>query len=218
MTSVEIETARATVDSGTTPHERNGRVAHARSTPRIHAHLAAAAEPARRLPARVHLPGRQGRRRRGRGGRADAVVPQLRARHGPGRQARRHRRRRPRPGLVPAARTRPCRPRRAGRPARRLLPDALVPLHRRDPGPRAGLGGRRAVAGQHGLRLPVHARRPAQLRAALAAAVPHGAGGRGPLPLERPGHGRRPAEIRDRPGRDRHAAGLAGGQGARAAA
>ena len=56
-----------------------------------------------------------------------------------------------------------------------------------------------------------------QLRAALAAAVHHGAGGRGPLPPERPGPGRRPAEVRDRPGRDRHAR-RAGGRTRRPAA
>ena len=53
-----------------------------------------------------------------------------------------HRRRRPRPDLVPASRPRTRRPRRARRPPRRLLPDPLLPLHRRDPGPRTGLGRR----------------------------------------------------------------------------
>ena len=189
MSVLEIEVARETANSVAAPPERTDAPATREVRHEYTRSLPPLLEPARRLPARVHLPGGQGRRRRRRAGRADAVVPQLRARHGAGRQARRHRRRRPRPGLVPPQRPRPRRPRRAGRPPRRLLPDALVPLHRRDPGPRAGLGGRRALAGQHGLRLPVHARRPAQLRAALAAAVPHGAGGRGPLPPQRPGHG-----------------------------
>src|SRR5262245_51185929 len=45
-----------------------GRAAAARNPPRVHAITAAAPEPARGLAARVHLPGGQGRRRRGRGG------------------------------------------------------------------------------------------------------------------------------------------------------
>ena len=52
--------------------------------------------------------------------------------------------------------------------------------------------------GQHPLLLPGDARRRAQLRAPLAAAVRHRAGRRGPLPPQRPGHGRRPAALRHR--------------------
>src|SRR5262249_9810331 len=98
MSLVEVEAPRPSADAGATPHRRP---AHAQTPPRPPPLPPAAVEPARRLPAGVHLPGGQGRRRRGRGGRADAVLPQLRARHGAGRPARPPRRRRPRPGLVP---------------------------------------------------------------------------------------------------------------------
>ena len=57
------------------------------------------------------------------------------------------------------------------RPPRRLLPDPLVPVHRRDPGSRAGLGGRRLVGRQHRLLVPLHPPPRAQLRAPLAAPV-----------------------------------------------
>ena len=56
--------------------------------------------------------------------------------------------------------------------------------------------------------------RRVELRAALAAAVRHRAGAVGPLPPQRPGHGRRPAEVRHRAGRDERAGRLAGEQGA----
>ena len=59
--------------------------------------------------------------------------------------------------------------------------------------------------------------RRAQLRAALAAAVRHRAGRRGPLPPQRPGHRRRRAPLRHRAGHDRHRRRLARGQGRRAA-
>ncbi len=71
-------------------------------------------------------------------------------------------------------------------------PAALLPRHRRHRRPRDGLGGRRAVGRQHPLLLPVYAAPRLQLRAALAAAVHHRPGRRGPLPSERPGHRRRP--------------------------
>ena len=44
------------------------------------------------------------------------------------------------------------------RAARRLLPAALVPCHGQRPGPRDGLGRRRAVVRQHPLLVPLHAR------------------------------------------------------------
>ena len=83
-------------------------------------------------------------------------------------------------------RARPPPARLADGPARRLLPAALVPRHRQRPGPRDGLGRRRAVVRQHPVLVPLHARSESQLRAALAAAVRVGSR-RGPLPLERPG-------------------------------
>ena len=57
-----------------------------------------------------------------------------------------------------------------------------------------------------------------QLRAALAAAVHHRPGRRGPLPSERPGHRGRPAQVRHRPGRDRHRRTAGGPTSPRAAA
>jgi uncharacterized delta-60 repeat protein len=53
----------------------------------------------------------------------------------------------------------------------------------------------------------------ASFGAPVAPAVHLGAGGRGPLPSERPGHGERPAEVRHGAGRDRHATRLAADQG-----
>ena len=92
--------------------------------------------------------------------------------------------------------------------ARRLLPAAPASRHRRHPrstrwpAPATSCGSStpaspasRTLDGD------------AQLRAALAAAVRQRARARGPLPPERPGHGGRPAALRHRPGRDRHAAG-----------
>ena len=62
---------------------------------------------------------------------------------------------------------------------------AHPPRHRRHPRPRPRLRRRRAVGRQHPLLVPGHARRAAQLRAPLAAAVHHRAGRRGPLPPQR---------------------------------
>ena len=89
------------------------------------------------------------------------------------------------------------------------------PRHRGHRRPRTRLGGRRAVGGQHALLVPLHAGPRLQLRAAVAAAVRHRPGRRGPLPPERPGHRGRPAAVRHRPGRDRHGRRLAGRQAAR---
>ena len=76
--------------------------------------------------------------------------------------------------------------------------------HRRHRRPRTRLGGRGAVGGEHALLVPLYAAPRLQLRAAVAAAVRHRPGRRGPLPSERPGHRGRPAQVRHRPGRDRH--------------
>ena len=75
---------------------------------------------------------------------------------------------------------------RAAGQARRLLPAAQPPRHRRHRHPRDGLRRGRAVVRQHPLLVPVHARRRAQLRPALAAALHLRARARGPLPPERP--------------------------------
>ena len=118
------------------------------------------------------------------------------------------------PGL--GVRRRPGRGRQArpARPARRLLPAPLQPRHGQHPDPRDGLGRRRRALGrQHPVLLPLHARRLGQLRAAVAAAVRHGAGADRPLPPQRPGDGRRPPALRHGAGRDRRAGRLAGEQG-----
>ena len=90
--------------------------------------------------------------------------------------------------------------------------------HRRHRRPRTRLGRRGAVGGQHPLLVPVYAAPRLQLRAALAAAVRHRPGRRGPLPSERPGHRGRPAQVRHRPGRDRHGRTVGGPTSPRAAA
>ena len=59
-------------------------------------------------------------------------------------------------------------------------------------------GRRPAGVRQHAVPLPRHASATAQLRAAVAAAVHQHAGGRGPLPPQRPGPGGRPAALRHR--------------------
>ena len=172
---------------------------------------------ARRVAAGEHLPGQQAAGRPGRGGGLSMLVRTfdrpmgLAVDAGGWRSAPATRSGSPqRPGHRPAG--------RAGRAARRLLPAALQPRHRRHRRPRDGLGRRRAVGRQHPLLVPVHAAPRLQLRAALAAAVRHRPGRRGPLPPQRPGRGRRPAPVRHRPGRDRRAGRLAGGQGDAAAA
>ena len=70
-----------------------------------------------------------------------------------------------------------------------------------------------ALGGQHAILVSLHVRRSAQLRAALATEVHHGAGGRGPLPPERAGLGRGWTEVRQRSGRDRRRGGVAAQQG-----
>ena len=94
-------------------------------------------------------------------------------------------------------------PARARRPARRLLPAALQPRHRQHPDPRDGLRRRRrALVRQHPLLLPLHARPPASFVPRWRPPFVTRAGAVRPLPPQRPGDGRRPAEVRHRPGRD----------------
>ena len=88
---------------------------------------------------------------------------------------------------------------RAARQARRLLPAAQQALHRRHPHPRDRVRAGRALARHHQLLLPGDARRRAQLRAALEAAVHHRARARGPLPPERPLRDRRPSRATSPP-------------------
>ena len=77
----------------------------------------------------------------------------------------------------------------------------------------------RAVDRQHALFVPVYAGSRLQLRAALAAAVHYGAGGRGSLSPQRPGHGAGRCRtvcktvLRHRSRRHRHAQRLAAGKG-----
>ena len=149
------------------------------------------------------------RRRRRRALHAGADVRQA---DGPGRRRRPAGPGHPQGGLVPAQRPGHRPARRARRPARRLLPAALRARHRGHRRPRTRLGGGGAVGGQHALLVPVYAAPRLQLRAAVAAAVRHRLGRRGPLPSERPGHRGRPAQVRHRPGRDRHGRRLAGQQ------
>ena len=172
--------------------------------------LRAPAAPARRVPAGLDLPGQQAAGRpRGRRRAVDAGA-HLRSAHGPGRRRPPPRAGHPRPHLDPAQRPGHRPADRAGGAARRLLRAPLLPRHRRHRRPRPGLGGRRAVGGQHPLLVPLHPAPRLQLRAPLAAAVRHRPGRRGPLPPQRPGHGGRPAAVRHGPGRDRHRRGLAG--------
>ena len=94
--------------------------------------------------------------------------------------------------------------RRTRRPARRLLRAALGARHRRHRRPRTRLGGGGAVGGEHALLVPLYAAPRLQLRAAVAAAVRHRLGRRRSVPSQRPGDRGRPAQVRHRPGRDRH--------------
>ena len=97
--------------------------------------------------------------------------------------------------VVLAKRTRHCPAGRAGRPARRLLPAAVVPRDGRYRHSRDGLGRRRAVDGQHAVLLSGDAQSRLQLRPAVAAAVHLGTRRRRSLPSQWPGDGGRPAEI-----------------------
>ena len=164
-----------------------------------HAELPRALAAARRVAPGHHLPGRQARAGPRRGGPPQHPLPRLPGPDGHGLVRRPAGRRHQDPGL--GIRRRPGRDRQArpARPARRLLPAPLQPRHGQHPDPRDGLGRRRRALGrQHPVLLPLHARRLGQLRAAVAAAVRLGAGAHRPLPLERPGDGRRPPALRRR--------------------
>ena len=103
-------------------------------------------------------------------GRAQHPLPRLRPADGPRGRRRPHRARHPRRGArlprLPRGRAED----RAAGQARRLLPAAQQPLHRRHPDPRGRLRPGRAVARGDQLLLPGDARRRAQLRPALDAA------------------------------------------------
>jgi hypothetical protein len=162
-----------------------------------------------------HLPGEQAAGRQGDGRGALDAGAQLRPPHGTGGRRRAAGDGLPRPGLgVPRrAAHRPAG--RAARTSRRLLPAARRTRHGGHRRPRAGVGGRGAVGRQHPLLLPLHAGPRLQLRAAVAAAVRHRPRRRRPLPPQRAGGGGRPAQVRDRTGRERHRQRLAGQQGPR---
>ena len=148
------------------------------------------------------------------GARVNTPLPRLQQADGPGRRRRPAGRRHGAgdPGISATAAGVP--PPRAGRPARRLLSAA-----RRSMSPATsrstrwpGRGDELWFVNTRFSCLCTLERHP-QLRAALAAAVHHGAGPGGPLPSERPVPGADgPARLRHRPGRDRHAARLAGRQ------
>ena len=152
--------------------------------------LAPTAGPARRLPAGLHLSGGQARRRRRR-----------RTANSPSRSTTSSG-----PWAWPSGPTGIAVGARAQVWFLRARPDlapALEPAGRHDAcfltrtshftgeiqGHELAWAGDELWAGQHGLLLPLHARRAAQLRAPLAAAVRLRAGARGPLPPQRPGHG-----------------------------
>ena len=174
--------------------------------------------PARGLAPGEHLPGQQAPGRAGRRRRPLHAGADVRQADGPGRRRR--------PAGAGHAQGGLVLPQRAGHRRRGSSPPAgttpascrAPPRHRRHRRPRTRLGGRGAVGGEHPLLVPLYAAPRLQLRAAVAAAVRHRPGRRGPLPPERPGHRGRPAQVRHRPGRDRHRRTAGGPTSPRAAA
>ncbi len=152
--------------------------------------------PARQLADDHHLPDGQARGDPPRRQRGEHALPAVREPDGPRLAGRAARDRHPLADLRVPQRAEPAAEDAAARQARRLLRAAALPLHGRHPHPRRGVRRRRALVRRHPLLLPGDARRRAQLRAALAAAVRLRPRRRGPLPPERALRDRRRGSLR----------------------